>query len=416
MNAALPLVMRPLLLITLACSLLCSLSRGAARPNVLFIASDDMRPQLGCYGDPTVKSPNLDALATRGMVFERSYVQQALCSPSRISMLSGRYPATTGIFEIGRTLRDDDAGHHDAAAAFQEQRLPHPQPRQDLPRGHRRRRVVDHPGVAQQEAAHEPEAHGGRGEEVSRGCQGERHRHPAEGQGLAQLRRAGLRGGGLRGRRPARWRLRANAHRPTPRAREDTRPAVLPRRRFRQSARAVDLAEEILGSLRSREARRWPRTNSCRRARRLSPPRRARISAGIADVPEGDLARGLQARSACKATSPRSATSMRRSAACLPRSTRPASRRTPSSSSGATTATTWASTPGGARSTTTTKAPRATASSSPRPGRRPRARRRRRSRKPSTSRRRSRSCAACRPTTASRAAASSPCSMIPRPR
>lgn len=80
-------------------------SFAAERPNVLFIASDDMRPQLGCYGDTTVKSPNLDALAKRGMVFQRSYVQQALCSPSRISMLSGRYPATTEIFEIGRTLR-----------------------------------------------------------------------------------------------------------------------------------------------------------------------------------------------------------------------------------------------------------------------------------------------------------------------
>jgi iduronate 2-sulfatase len=83
----------------------CSLLSAAERPNVLFIASDDMRPQLGCYGDTIVKSPNLDQLAARGMVFERSYVQQALCSPSRISMLSGRYPATTTIWEIGRTLR-----------------------------------------------------------------------------------------------------------------------------------------------------------------------------------------------------------------------------------------------------------------------------------------------------------------------
>ncbi len=84
---------------------LATVSLAADRPNVLFIASDDMRPQLGCYGDPTVKSPHLDALAKRGVVFMQSYVQEALCSPSRISMLSGRYPATTGIFEIGRTLR-----------------------------------------------------------------------------------------------------------------------------------------------------------------------------------------------------------------------------------------------------------------------------------------------------------------------
>jgi iduronate 2-sulfatase len=92
-------------LLTLLCSLVILHSSFAAGPNVLFIASDDMRPQLGCYGDATVKSPHLDALARRGRVFNRSYVQQALCSPSRISMLSGRYPATTGIFEIGRPLR-----------------------------------------------------------------------------------------------------------------------------------------------------------------------------------------------------------------------------------------------------------------------------------------------------------------------
>lgn len=78
---------------------------AAPKPNVLMIAIDDMRPQLGCYGDPTVKSPHMDRLAARGLLFTRAYCQQALCSPSRISLLSGRYPAATRIFTIGPTLR-----------------------------------------------------------------------------------------------------------------------------------------------------------------------------------------------------------------------------------------------------------------------------------------------------------------------
>jgi arylsulfatase A-like enzyme len=77
-----------------------------SRWNVLFIASDDMRPQLGCYGDKLVKSPHLDRLAARGLIFDRAFCQQALCSPSRISLLTGRHPWTTRIYQIGPFLRE----------------------------------------------------------------------------------------------------------------------------------------------------------------------------------------------------------------------------------------------------------------------------------------------------------------------
>ena len=73
-----------LLLSTLATTL-CS----AAKPNVLFIAIDDLRADLACYGNPQIISPNIDALATSGTLFNRAYCQQAVCNPSRSSMLTG---------------------------------------------------------------------------------------------------------------------------------------------------------------------------------------------------------------------------------------------------------------------------------------------------------------------------------------
>ena len=67
--------------------------------NVLFITSDDMRPDLGCYGCPQVSTPSLDALAKAGLRFDRAYCQYPLCDPSRSSMLTGRYPVETGVLD-----------------------------------------------------------------------------------------------------------------------------------------------------------------------------------------------------------------------------------------------------------------------------------------------------------------------------
>jgi iduronate 2-sulfatase len=78
---------------------------GTGRPNVLLIISDDLRPQLGAYGDPLVKTPHLDRFARSALRFDRAYAQQASCSPSRNSFLSGLRPGTTGLRGFGRTLR-----------------------------------------------------------------------------------------------------------------------------------------------------------------------------------------------------------------------------------------------------------------------------------------------------------------------
>ena len=68
--------------------------------NVLIFFIDDLRPELGCYGVDYIKSPNMDKLGEAGIVFDRAYCQQALCGPSRISMMSGQYPNTTGIMDL----------------------------------------------------------------------------------------------------------------------------------------------------------------------------------------------------------------------------------------------------------------------------------------------------------------------------
>lgn len=65
-------------------------------PNVLFIAVDDLRPELGCYGNKAI-TPNIDRLAASGMRFDRAYCNQAVCGASRISLMTGLYPESTGL-------------------------------------------------------------------------------------------------------------------------------------------------------------------------------------------------------------------------------------------------------------------------------------------------------------------------------
>ena len=85
---------------------------GAAdeRTNVLFISVDDMNCDLGCYGHEIVKSPNIDRLAARGVVFDRAYTQYPLCSPSRSSLLTGKRPDAIRIYDLKTHFRETTPG------------------------------------------------------------------------------------------------------------------------------------------------------------------------------------------------------------------------------------------------------------------------------------------------------------------
>jgi iduronate 2-sulfatase len=75
------------------------------RPNILFLAVDDLRPELGCYGAPDVLSPALDGLAASGFVFESAYCQAGVCNPSRASLMTGMRPETIGVLDLWTDLR-----------------------------------------------------------------------------------------------------------------------------------------------------------------------------------------------------------------------------------------------------------------------------------------------------------------------
>jgi iduronate 2-sulfatase len=78
---------------------------AADKRNVLFIAVDDLRPELRCYGHDTILTPNIDRIAAKGMTFTRAYCQQAVCSPSRSSLLTGTRPDTTKVWDLQTHFR-----------------------------------------------------------------------------------------------------------------------------------------------------------------------------------------------------------------------------------------------------------------------------------------------------------------------
>jgi iduronate 2-sulfatase len=96
--------MRTLLFISLV---LTSGFVSAADPklNILLICVDDLKPALGCYGDKLARSPNIDKLAARGVRFDRAYCNQAVCSPSRNSLLVGLRSQTLGIYDLATNFR-----------------------------------------------------------------------------------------------------------------------------------------------------------------------------------------------------------------------------------------------------------------------------------------------------------------------
>ena len=98
------MITRALLLVTL----LCCASQAADRPNIIFYITDDISyNDLGCYGHPTIKTPHLDRMAREGRVFDRAYLTTSSCSPTRCSMITGRYPHNTGAPELHTNLPAD---------------------------------------------------------------------------------------------------------------------------------------------------------------------------------------------------------------------------------------------------------------------------------------------------------------------
>lgn len=94
------------LILTFACSSGDSgIERVPATPNILFIPVDDLRPEFGAYGNTSILTPNIDRLASQGVTFTRAYCQQAVCNPSRASLLTGLRPDSIQVWDLRTNFR-----------------------------------------------------------------------------------------------------------------------------------------------------------------------------------------------------------------------------------------------------------------------------------------------------------------------
>ena len=100
---------RTCILFVSLCWALCQLGQlcqAHEHPNILFIAVDDLRPSMGCYGDKLAITPNMDRLAESGLLFDRAYCQVAVCNPSRASLMTGQRPDNLGVWTLPIHFRE----------------------------------------------------------------------------------------------------------------------------------------------------------------------------------------------------------------------------------------------------------------------------------------------------------------------
>ena len=105
-----PISMKVKVILLFAVSMLCASLWGSTteRPNILFIAVDDLKPTLSNYGDELVVSPNFERLAEQGMTFLNAHCQQAVCGPSRASIMTGLRPDQTRVWDLKTKIRDEN--------------------------------------------------------------------------------------------------------------------------------------------------------------------------------------------------------------------------------------------------------------------------------------------------------------------